>query len=452
MPTGAPAPGPRGDWILGSTLDFKDNPLQYACYLSRAYGDVARMRVVTSEWFLLSHPDDVFDACVTRAHIFQKPAIARKLWRPFLGENSVLTSEGETWKRQSRLMRPAFHRKRIDAYARVMQQSAARMLDSWEPGETRDIHDDMMKLTMNIVAKTLFDADVSGEARAFGDALEELQHVIIDHLYMPLPIPKWVPTPKNRRKWAAIDTMRGIVQRIVDDRRTTGEDRGDLLSMLIAARDADGSGLTDMELLDQAMTLFFAGHETTANSLVWAWYALAKHPEVARRLQEDLDRVLGGRPCTVDDLKDLPYLEQVFKESMRWIPSVWVFMKEPVEDVVVRGIQIPKGSQVMISPYVLHRDERWFPQPTKFDPERFTPDNEKAIPKGAFVPFSGGSRVCMGKAFAMMEAKLILATMLQRIDAVVPEDYEVEYQPELSLHPRGGMPIHVATRADSVAA
>lgn len=446
------APGPRGDWLLGSTLDFKDSPLEYANYVARAYGDVARMRIGTQQWYLLAHPEAVYDACVTQAHIFLKPSIARKLWRPFLGERSVLTSEGEVWKRQSRLMRPAFHRDRIDAYAEVMRAATDRMLDGWAPGERRNGHTDMMGLTLDIVAKTLFDADISGEARTFGAALEELQHVILDHLYMPLPIPRWWPSRKNRRKWGAIDTMRGIVQRVVDDRRSTGEDRGDLLSMLIAARDADGSGLSDDELLDQAMTLFFAGHETTANSLVWAWYALARHPEVTARLQADLDRVLGGRPCTVADLEQLPYLEQVVKESMRWIPSVWVFMKEPVEDTVLRGVRIPKGAQVMISPWVLHRDARWFPAPTRFDPERFTPENEKKIPRGAYLPFSGGSRVCMGKSFAMMEARIILATMLQRVDAVVPADWEPQLFAELSLHPRGGLPIDVAPRVRRAAA
>ena len=271
--------------------------------------------------------------------------------------------------------------------------------------------------------------------------------MILDHLYMPLPIPRWWPSRTNRRKWAAIDTIRTIVKDVIRERRASGEDRGDLLSMLLMARDEDGVGLTDTEVLDQSATLFFAGHETTANSLAWNWYLLAKHPDVTERLQAEIDAQCGDQPPTLADLRAIPYLEQVVKESMRILPSVWAFMKEPNRDVTIRGYRIPKGTQIFYSPYVLHQDPRWFPEPQRFDPDRFSPEREAQIPKGAYVPFSGGSRVCMGKSFAMMEAQIILATMLQRIHPSVPADYVPDKLAELSMHPRGGLPFDVRLRA-----
>ena len=215
------------------------------------------------------------------------------------------------------------------------------------------------------------------------------------------------------------------------------------------ASDEQGEGLTDAELLDQAMTLFFAGHETTANALAWAWFLLARNPDVTRRLQADLRQVAGGGRLTVTHLGGLPYLEQVVKECMRRLPSVWAFMKEPVDDLVVRGCRIPAGSPILFSSYVVHHDPRWYPEPDRFDPSRFEPDAERALPRGAYTPFSGGSRVCLGKAFAMMEMKIILGTMLQRIDPVVPAGHEPELLAELSLHPRGGLPFEVHLRPTS---
>lgn len=439
-------PGPRGAWLLGSTLDFKDSPLEYAHYLQRAYGDVVRFRVGVSDWVLLAHPDDIHRTLVKEPEVFLKPAIAHKLWKPFLGDG-VLTQEGEVWKRMSRMMRPAFHRSRIEQYAAIMAAYSNRLVDGWIEGEQRDIAEDMTHLTLEIVAKTLFDADVSEDAAEFGTALLELQEVILDHLYMPLPIPRWWPSRTNRRKWAAIDTIRTIVKDVIRERRASGEDRGDLLSMLLMARDEDGVGLTDTEVLDQSATLFFAGHETTANSLAWNWYLLAKHPDVTERLQAEIDAQCGDQPPTLADLRAIPYLEQVVKESMRILPSVWAFMKEPNRDVTIRGYRIPKGTQIFYSPYVLHQDPRWFPEPQRFDPDRFSPEREAQIPKGAYVPFSGGSRVCMGKSFAMMEAQIILATMLQRIHPNVPADYVPDKLAELSMHPRGGLPFNVRLRA-----
>jgi cytochrome P450 len=304
----------------------------------------------------------------------------------------------------------------------------------------------MVGLTLEIVAKTLFDVDIRGDANTIGEAMTVLEKAMVAHITMPLPVPSWWPSQRNKKKLAAIAAIEEIVRSVIADRRATGEDRGDLLSMLLLARDEDGDRLSDKELRDQSMTLIFAGHETSAHALTWAWYLLGTHPEITKRLQAEIGEEVGDRRLTVADLKNLPYLDQVFKESMRLRPSVWVFMKEPTQDVVVRGVKIPKGAQIMISPYVIQRDERWFPSPETFDPDRFSPERVGSIPPGAYVPFSGGQRICIGKTFAMMESRLILGSMVQRLNPRVQEGHRPVHKAELSMHPDGPLPIVVELR------
>lgn len=436
------APGPRGDFLLGSTLDFKERPLQYVQYLAQAYGDVVRFRIGFSDWFLVSHPDLVLQVLVSDANKYHKPQLAKRLWKPFLGEG-VLAVDGERWKRAHKLIRPGFHRERVDAYGRVMVEYTERMLASWEPGSTRDISVDMVRLTLEIVAKTLFDTDVHKDAATVGEAMLILQDVMTEHIHLPIPLPRWWPSEANKRKVKALDDIHGIIDRVIAERRADDVDRGDLLSMLVQTRTEEGDALDDAQIRDEAMTLFFAGHETTSNALTWNWFLLARNPEVTARCVEELDRVVGDRPVGIADLRGLTYLDAVVKESMRILPSVWSFMREPIEDVELGGFPIEKGANIMISPWVLQHDPRWFPAPYAFRPERFLGDE---IHKGAYVPFSAGPRVCAGKAFATMEARLVLATMLQKQVPTVPADFEPELLAELSLHPGQGLPIDVEPR------
>ena len=439
------APGPRGDTVLGSTLDFKDNPLEYVSYVSRAFGDVARFRVGPSWWHLLTHPDHIWEVMTKQADTFLKPQVAHRLWREFLG-HGLLTSEGAEWRRQAMMMKPAMHRQRLNAYGDTMTSYTHEMIDRWTDGERIDIHSEMTALTLRIVGKCLFDTDVAKDAPAVGEAMEVLQQVMVDHIHLPVPLPAWWPSQRNKRKIQAVQTIRDIVAAAIHERRSSGEDRGDLLSMLIMAQDEEGTAMTDIEVFDQAVTLFFAGHETTANGLTWCWYLLARHPEVVAKLQAEIAAAVGDRPPGMDDLKDMPYLDMVVHESLRILPPVWVFMKEPQEDAVIGGFSIPKGSPVMISPWVTHHDQRFWPQPETFMPERFSKENRPKIPKGAWIPFSGGQRVCFGKSFAMTEMRLIVAAALQRIDPSVPADHWPTKVAELSMHPKGGMPFDVKLR------
>ena len=439
------APGPRGDTLLGSTLDFKDRPLHFLQYLHQAYGDVVRFRVGAQQWYLIAHPDHIWDMMTRRADVFLKPRIAKRLWDKFLGDG-LLTTEGETWKRLHKLVRPSFHRHRIASYGEIMVDYTHRMLDEWEEGQRVDMDQAMVSLTLEIVAKTLFDADVRHGADTVAQAMHVLNREMLEHIHMPVPVPRWWPSERNERKLKAIDDIESIVRGVIDDRRKTKEDRGDLLSMLVLSEDADGERLTDREVRDQAMTLFFAGHETTAHAMTWAWYLFATAPRVVERLQADIDRVTGGNRLAIEHLGDLPYLEMAVKEAMRIRPAVWVYMKEPSEDVEIGGYHIPKGSPIMISPFVTQHDPRWFPSPQTFDPDRFSEERATCIPNGAYVPFSGGSRVCLGKSFAMMEARLILGTMLQLLHPRIPEGHRPIMHAALSMQPEGGLPAEISFR------
>jgi cytochrome P450 len=305
----------------------------------------------------------------------------------------------------------------------------------------------MTSLTLSIVTKTLFDTDVDGGITStVGNAMLTLNQTMVEHINMPIPVPKWWPSKTNQRKLKAIEDVENIVKDIINERRREGVDRGDLLSMLVFAEDEDGNRMSDRELRDQSMTLFFAGHETTAISLVWMLYLMSQHPEVVVKMRAELDEHVGDRTLCVDDLGKLPYLEMVVKESMRILPAVWSFMKETIEDVELGDYLIPKGSMIFISPYVTQHNPLYFPEPDEFRPERFTKENEKALPKGAYVPFSAGQRICLGKMFALMESKLILGTMVNNVDFVLPEGHTIEFLAQLSLHPKGGLPMQVVKR------
>jgi cytochrome P450 len=440
-------PGHQGLVELYPMEQMRDYAAEFMAALQKKFGDVAMFRMLGHPWVLVNDPEAIYDILTRRADKFHKAAVNPKIFRSFLGYG-ILSADGEAWRRNHKMMMPAFHKKRIQEYATVMTEYTSDMLDSWTAGEKRDVCADMNTLTLAIVGKTLFDADVRGaDAETVGRAMLTINHVLVEHVQMPIPFPRWWPSRKNRRKVKAVDAIDAIVRRTIRERQASGEDRGDLLSMMLLSRDEDGLGMNETQLRDEAMTIFFAGHETTAHTLTWAWYLLAKHPEVSATVQAELDRVLQGRTAGIDDLKQLPYLEQVVKEAMRLIPAVYVFMREPVEDVVVGGYTLKKGWYILISPYVLHRNER-FGDPLAFRPERWTKEMEKGLHKGAYVPFSAGARVCLGKVFAIMELKLILATMLQRVTPRIPEGHEPVMLQQLSLNPKDGLPAIVDLRTD----
>ncbi len=426
------------------------DPLDFYLKLARKYGDLVYLKMGPVEGFLVNHPDYIRDILVVNQKKFGRPVGAKILSRVLLG-NGLLTSEGEFHLRQRRMMQPAFHRQRIAVYARVMSQYAVRTSERWQrlpESESLDIAEEMMRLTLAVVGKTLFDADVEKDAAEVGAAMEEVIS-IIDHTMSPLNILfSKLGFRMNQRFAAARATLDTIVYRIINERRQTGEDRGDLLSTLLLAVDEEGGtgGMTDEQVRDEALTLFLAGHETTALGLTWTWYLLSQHPEVEAKLHAELDETLGGRVPGFEDIPRLRYTEMVFAESLRLYPPAWLFGRGTLVDQELAGYHIPARSTIFISPYVVHRDPRYYPDPLKFDPERWTPEAKESRPKFAYLPFGGGNRVCIGEGFAWTEAVLIIATLAQKWRLRLAPGHPVEPKAMLTLRPKYGMKMHLEPR------
>jgi cytochrome P450 len=406
-----------------------------------SYGDVSHMAVRGLHFYLINHPELIQDVLVTHHRSFIKSR-ALQAARRLLGVG-LLTSEGELHLRQRRLVQPAFHRQRMAAYGQVMASYAAQTVDRWQTlgtGAAVDMSQEMMRLTLGIVGKALFDADVEGEAAEIGQALTEALHAVNRLLLPGGELAEKLPLSANQRAEQALQRLNATVYRIIAERRTNGEDRGDLLSMLLEAADEEsGQQMSDEQVRDEAMTLFLAGHETTANALTWTWYLLAQNPAEERQLHHELDRVLAGRLPTVDDLPHLPYTRMVLSESMRLYPPAYVIGRQAVERYDVRDYVIEPGSTVFVSPFVMQRDPRYWFDFERFDPNRWTPEAMARRPKFSYFPFSAGPRNCIGEGFAWTEGILALATLTQRWQARLVLGHPVEMEPLITLRPKHGM-------------
>jgi cytochrome P450 len=423
------------------------DPLQFFTHLARTYGDLVHVQVLGERLFLLNDPRHIRDVLVTNQRFFHKGRGLERA-RRVLGQG-LLTSEDALHRRQRRLIQPAFHRERIAAYAAVMTDYAERTRDRWREGQTIDAAEEMSRLTLAIVGKTLFDADVESHARDVGDALT----AVMDSFWtMMLPFSsalERLPLPVLRRSRKARATLDAIIYRMIAERRAAGGDRGDLLSMLLLARDEespDAGGMSDTQVRDEAMTLFLAGHETTANALAWTWYLLSRSPDVERKLWSELDRVLAGRRPSMEDLAGLQYVERVVTESMRLYPPAWIIGRRALQDYPIDGYVLPARSIVVMSPYVLHRDPRFFPDPERFDPDRWTPEFKAALPPFAYLPFGGGARRCIGESFAWMELVLVLGTLAQKWRLELVEGHPVVPQPVVTLRLKHGLKMVVRRR------
>ncbi len=442
------APGPRAFWPVGHVVQFRRDPLALLTRLAREYGDVVRFQAATQAVYLLNHPDYVKDVLVTNHARFKKGRALQRAKR-LLGEG-LLTSEGEFWRRQRRLAQPAFHRQRVSSYAATMVGYAEQTSGRWRDGETLDVAAEMMRLTLAVVGKTLFDADVESDADEVGAALTDVMS-LFGYLMLPYSeLLEKLPLPPRRRFERARARLDAVIYRIIDERRAGGVDRGDLLSMLVHAVDEEGdrTGMTDEQLRDEAMTIFLAGHETTANALAWTWHLLAQHPEIESKLHAELDEVLaGGRRPAAEDFARLRYTEMVVAESMRLYPPAWAVGRLALEDHEVGGYLIPRGSLVLVSPYVMHRDPRFYEDPLRFDPERFTPEARSARAQFAYFPFGGGPRRCIGEGFAWTEAVLILAALARRWRLRLAPGAQVRTEPRITLRPsKGGMMMKAVSR------
>jgi len=449
-------PGPVSKLPLGYSNVIKTirDPLKFFTEVSK-YGDVARYTVSGHEVFVISHPDYVRDVLVTHQRNFVKNTST--MWLKHLMGDGLLTTEGEVHLRQRRLAQPAFHKKRIAAYADVMTSYSLRRLEGWRDGQHLDIADEMARLTLEIVAKALFDADVTidNDSR-LGDALHWLQQWSSRAL-LPVQLAELLerlPVPTTRRFKKAVDYISTTIYAMIKERRESGVDRGDLLSMLVAVRDVEGdnSRMSDTQIHDEIMTFLMAGHETTALAFTWSWYLLSQHPAVEAKLHAELDSVLAGRAPTMEDIPRLRYTENVFTEVMRLYPPAWITSRTLVQDYKMGEYVLPAKTDVILSPYVMHRDPRYFPNPERFEPERWTPEFKAQLPKMAYFPFGGGPHLCIGEPFAWMEGVLVLATIAQHWQMRHVSDHVVRPEPLITLRSKNGMPMILQRREGSPAA
>lgn len=436
--------GPRARWFGEHVLALKRNRLEFLQRMAR-YGDVAHVRIGPQPIYLFRHPDAIKDILVVQHRNFTKGRGLQRAKR-LLGEG-LLTSEGALHLRQRRLAQPAFHRQRIAAYATTMAAYSARSAERWRHGMELDIAEEMMRLTLAIAGKTLFDADVESEAEEIGDALTAALEMFSLALLPGTELLDRLPLPHTRRFNRARSRLDAVVYRMIHERRAAGEDRGDLLSMLMLARDVegDGAGMSDEQLRDEAMTILLAGHETTANALAWTWDLLGRHPDAEARLHAEVD-ALGSATLGMEDVARLPYTRAVLAESMRLYPPAWVIGYRAVNACTVAGWSIPARALCVMSQFIVHRDARWFPDPERFDPGRWTDDRQAERPRFAYFPFGGGPRQCIGEQFAWTEGVLALAEIARRWRVRPLRPALAEPYPVFTLRPRDGVPVRIERR------
>jgi cytochrome P450 len=441
----------KGHPLFGNYFDFQREPFEFMTRELPKYGDLVRCRVGPFQAYVVSHPDHVEYVLRGNHRNFIKNKSGQKVLSEVLGQGLV-TSEGDLWRRQRRLAQPAFQLDQIQKYSTVMVDFTKTMLAGWRPGETRNVHADMMRLTLEIVAQTLFTASVGDKAARVGAALDAVMKYWsgIGAMFRWW---KYLPTPGATRYRRAIRELDSIILETVAQRRAGDPGPEDLLSRFLNARDEDGSRMSDKQLRDEMVTLLLAGHETTAVALTFCFYLLAQHPEADARVAAELDEVLAGALPTARDIPRLRYTEWVVKETMRLYPPVPNVGREAVEDCEIGGYHIPKGAQIAVVQWMTHRDKRWFGEDAdQFRPDRWDNDLARRLPRCAYYPFVDGPRICIGMHFAMMEAVLILATVASRYRLELAPGYKLKILPSVTIRPQGGMPVILHDRKASAAA
>lgn len=436
----ADLPSPKGLPLFGNVLDAWREPIPFLTR-SAELGSVVRFRFGPFDFLQLNDVEDVHHVLIERQKSYVKSRSYDGV-RLVLGQG-LLTTEGDHWKKQRKLAQPAFHHQRLRGFAGTFASTTGEMLARWKGRQDVSLHSEMMRLTLRMVGLTLFSSDVEGDAAEIGDALNVAIRFANAYVEQIVRIPMWVPLPSHVRFRRALATLDRLVYRLIEDRRKSGEPGNDLLGMLLAATDeATKERMSDTELRDEVMTIVLAGHETTANALVWTLCLLAQHPEARKKLRAEVVSVLGDRAPAFEDLPRLAYTERVVQESMRLYPPAWCFERLATQDDVIGGCAIPKGTTVVIAPYTLHRSARYWQDPERFDPDRFAAEGAKNNP--AYLPFGDGPRVCIGRGFAMMEAKIALAMIVRDFDVATPRLSEIQPEPGITLRPKGDVPSMLA--------
>jgi cytochrome P450 len=449
MPAGAKRipPGPKGLPFVGLALKLRNDPLAGMRDMTRQYGDIVYFQVMMQDRILLNHPDWIHQVLVIQHNKFHKSELTRRVTARMLGQG-LLISEGDFWRRQRRLAQPAFHRSRVNDYGVAMLELAESYVRDWRDGESRNIGGEMTALTLQVAVKTLFGTTLPEEARGVGQAMTFLMRYSLRRQRLPFRIPETWPTPANRRANRELAFIDSLVYRIISERQAEGDanNHNDLLALLMGAMDEDGTHMTRQQLHDETMTLFLAGHETTAQMLSWTWYALSHNPAVEARLHEELSGVLGSRPMETADFSKLPYLQAMMNEVLRLYPPAYIMARETIELCEIGGYTFQPGSTIIFSQWVMQRDPRFFDDPEAFRPERWLDGLEDRLPPGAYFPFGDGPRRCIGQGFALLEAAIVIATLARRFRFSLAPGAVVVPEPLVTLRPRHGIQMIVHAR------
>jgi len=437
--------GPKGKPILGHALSLSGDALAFLQHSAVEYGDLVPLRFVGKPILFVNQPEAIAQVLATNHQKVVK-GISRRSDHILLGDGISL-SEGSTWRRERRLIQPAFHRDRLAAYGEDMVLVVERAVNGWRAGETRDICVEMSNLTLAIVGKTLLDIDAQGDASDLVGAVTYAMACRDAHARsMSMLLPDGFPTPANLRSQSARRHIDAIVQSVIDRRRTTGDDRSDLLSTLLNARDEHGRALPDEHLRNEVRTILVGGHETVADLLSWTWYLLSQHPEVEAKLLAEFETAFGGRTPAASDLPCLPYAAMVISEVLRLYPPASVLTREAIADFEIDGYLVPRGTEIVMSPWVVQRDSRYFSDPERFNPDRWTDGLASRLPHYAYFPFGGGPRLCIGKSFATQETILVLAVIARRFHLDLVPGHPVVPDPIPTLHPKFGLPMVIQRR------
>jgi cytochrome P450 len=441
-------PGPRGLPLFGLALAIRKDALGTLRRVAREYGDIVRLPVMLQQRIFLNHPDFIEQVLVIQQAKFHKSDLTKIIVGPLLGQG-LLVSEGEFWRRQRRLAQPAFHRSRIQEYGATMIESVERHIRNWRGSERRDLAREMMALTLDVAVRTLFGTSLPAEAQQVGQSTTFLMRYQLGRQRSPVRIPESWPTPRNRRATRERAFLDSLVYRMIDEHRSQAAENGrsDLLSLLLGAMDEDGSQMTPQQLRDETMTLFIAGHETTAQMLAWTWYLLGENRAAETRLHEELDSVLGGRTPEASDFPRLPYLRAVMNEVLRLYPPAYITARTSIAPCSIGGYDFPAGSTMLMSQWVMHRDARFYEDPDTFRPERWLEGLEDRLPAGAYVPFGDGPRRCIGQGFALLEAALVIGTIAQRFRFRLVPGHPVVPEPLITLRPRNGIQMTLHARS-----
>jgi len=440
-------PGPRGIPIMGTSFMASRDSTQTLTRWAREYGDIVYYRFFDFHFYLLFHPQHIEQVLLGKTGNFVKGITSRA--NPELFGNGLLTSEGDFWRRQRKLSNPAFHRESLVRYADITTEEATRLLQGWKNGDTRNIHNDMMNVTLRIVLRSLFGSDLGQSMKVIEPALDAI--MLSSSGFHSIAFFLGLPTPTRARHFRAVREIDRVVYALIargrEKLKSSEGGAKDLLTLLLSARDDDGNSMSDQQLRDEVITLLLAGHETTALNLSWAWYLLAQYPEVEEKLHAKLDAVLAGQlPCAAD-LPKLQYTDRVIRETLRLYPPAWRVFRRTEEPLAVGDYELPAGSNIVLSQWVTQRDPRWFSEPERFCPDRWSEEAAAKLPRFAYFPFGGGPRVCIGAGFAMMEATLLLATIAQRFRMRLAPNQRIEPLPSITLRPKNGIRVVLEERA-----